>query len=291
MSGSLYGAIEAGGTKFLVAVGDDPTQPTDVHRIPTSNDPRETMAEVIAYFQQRPAVAGVGVASFGPVDFAHGSIGKTPKLAWQHFPIVETLAQALKLPVALETDVNAAALGESLYGAGRGIETFVYITVGTGIGGGAIVNGHTLRGLLHPEMGHLPVRRHPEEPAGFGGACPFHGGCLEGMASGPAMKARWGQPAETLPPDHPAWRIEAHYLAQACLSLSCILSPQRIVLGGGVLSQPALYDLVRDDLKRIVNGYLPLPEIVPPELPLPALTGALALARAESARRTASRYS
>ncbi len=133
-------------------------------------------------------------------------------------------------------------------------------------------------------MGHLPVRRHPEEPAGFGGACPFHGECLEGMASGPSMKARWGQPAETLPPDHLAWRIEAHYLAQACLSLSCILSPHRIVLGGGVFSQPALYTLVREDLQRIVNGYLPLPEIVPPELPLPALTGALALARAAAER-------
>lgn len=280
MSGSLYGAIEAGGTKFLVAVGNDPTNPTDVHRIATSNDPQETLAEVITYFQQCSPLAGLGVASFGPVDFARGSIGKTPKLAWQHFPIMETLARALNVPVSLETDVNAAALGESLYGAGRGVETFVYITVGTGIGGGAIVNGQTLRGLLHPEMGHLPVRRHPEEPAGFGGACPFHGECLEGMASGPAMKARWGQPAETLPLDHAAWRIEAHYLAQACMSLSCILSPQRIVLGGGVFTQQALYALVREDLRRIVNGYLPLPEIVPPELPLPALTGALALASA-----------
>jgi fructokinase len=280
MSGGLYGAVEAGGTKFLVAIGEDPANPTDVCRIPTSDDPRETMAEVIAYFRQRPPLAGVGVASFGPVDFAHGSIGKTPKLAWQNFPIVESLAQALNVPVSLETDVNGAALGESLYGAGRGVGTFVYITVGTGIGGGAIVNGQTLHGLLHPEMGHLPLRRHPDEPAGFDGVCPFHGGCLEGMASGPAMKARWGQPAESLAPDHPAWRIEAFYLAQACLSLSCILSPQRIVLGGGVFSQPALYAMVRERLARIVNGYLPLPEIVPPHLPLPAITGALAMARA-----------
>ena len=284
MSGTLYGAIEAGGTKFLAAIGEDPTKPNDVCRIPTSNDPQETMSEVIAYFRQRPSVAGLAVASFGPVDFARGAIGKTPKLAWQNFPIVQTLAQALNVPVALETDVNGAAFGESLYGAGRGIGTFVYITVGTGIGGGAIVNGQTLRGLMHPEMGHLPLRRHPEEPAGFAGACPFHGECLEGMASGPAMRARWGQPAEALEPDHLAWRIEAYYLAQACLSLSCILSPQRIVLGGGVFSQQALYALVRDELQRIVNGYLPLPEIVPPELPLPALTGALALARAAAGR-------
>jgi len=284
MSGNLYGAIEAGGTKFLVAVGDDPTKPTDVCRIPTSNDPQETMAKVIAYFRQRLPLAGVGVASFGPVDFARRCIGKTPKLAWQNFPIVEALSKALQLPVSLETDVNAAALGESLYGAGRSVGTFVYITVGTGIGGGAIVNGRTLHGLLHPEMGHLPLRRHPDEPAGFGGTCPFHGECLEGMASGPAMSARWGQPAETLPLDHPGWRIEAYYLAQACLSLSCILSPQRIVLGGGVFSQQALYSMVREDLARLVNDYLPLPEVVPPELPLPALTGVLAMARAAAGR-------
>jgi fructokinase len=284
MSGGLYGAVEAGGTKFLVAVGEDPANPADVCRIPTSNDPQETMSQVIAYFRQRPPLAGLGVASFGPVDFAHGSIGKTPKLAWQHFPIVQSLAQALGVPVSLETDVNGAALGESLYGAGRGVETFVYITVGTGIGGGAIVNGQTLHGLLHPEMGHLPLMRHPDEPAGFIGVCPFHGACLEGMASGPAIKVRWGRPAEDLPADHPAWRIEAYYLAQACLSLSCILSPQRIVLGGGVFSQPALYPLVREELACLVNGYLPLPEIVPPGLRLPALTGALAMARAAVSR-------
>lgn len=280
MDGGLYGAIEAGGTKFLVAVGEDPTNPTDLCRIPTSNDPGETMAAVIAYFRQRPPLKGICVASFGPVDFAHGCIGKTPKLAWQDYPIVETLSQALQVPVALETDVNGAAVGESLYGAGKGVGTFVYITVGTGIGGGAVVNGQTLRGLLHPEMGHLPMRRHAQDLGGFPGICPFHGDCLEGMASGPAMKARWGQPAETLPPDHPAWRIEAYYLAQACLSLACILSPQRIVLGGGVFCQQALYAMLREEFARIVNGYLPLPEIVAPELPLPALTGALALARA-----------
>lgn len=284
MDSGLYGAIEAGGTKFLVAVGEDPTNPTELCRISTSNHPGETMAAVIAYFRQRPPLNGICVASFGPVDFAHGCIGKTPKLAWADYPIVETLSQALKVPVTLETDVNAAAVGESLYGAGKGVGTFVYITVGTGIGGGAIVNGQTLRGLLHPEMGHLPLRRHAQDVVGFQGICPFHGECLEGMASGPAMKARWGQPAETLPPDHLAWRIEAYYLAQACLSLACILSPQRIVLGGGVFCQKVLYALVREEFARIVNGYLPLAEIVPPELPLPALTGALALARAAAWR-------
>jgi fructokinase len=284
MSSGLYGAIEAGGTKFLVAVGNDPTHPLDVRRIPTSNDPQETMAAVTAYFEQHAPLDSLAVASFGPVDFARRAIGKTPKLAWQDFTIVDTLTEALNVPVVLETDVNAAAIGESLYGAGRGVGTFVYITVGTGIGGGAVIDGKTLHGLMHPEMGHLPLRRHPEEPADFRGTCPFHGECLEGMASGPAMRARWGQPAETLPPSHPAWRIEAYYIAQACLSLACILSPHRIVVGGGVFSDAALYGLVNEELASLVNGYLPLPEVVPPELPLPALTGALAIARSAVCR-------
>jgi fructokinase len=284
MSSGLFGAIEAGGTKFLVAVGDDPINPRDVCRIPTSNDPQETMAAVTAYFQLHAPLDALAVASFGPVDFARGAIGKTPKLAWQNFPVVDTLIRALNLPVVLETDVNGAAVGESLYGAGKGVGTFVYITVGTGIGAGVVINGQTLHGLLHPEVGHLLVRRHPDEPSDFGGACPFHGECLEGMASGPAMKARWGRPAETLSPDHPAWRMEAFYIAQACLSLACVVSPHRIVVGGGVFSNTALYEMVNAELARLVNGYLPLPEVVPPELPLPALTGALAMARAAAWR-------
>jgi fructokinase len=282
MSSRMYGAIEAGGTKFLVAVGDDPTQPRDVERFPTSNDPQETMAAVIDYFRRHAPLDSLAVASFGPVDFASKAIGKTPKLAWQHFPIVDSLTQALNLPVVLETDVNAAAVGESLYGAGRGVGTFVYITVGTGIGAGVLIDGQTLHGLMHPEVGHLPLRRHPYDPRDFLGVCPFHGECLEGMASGPAMKARWAQPAESLPPDHPGWRMEAYYIAQACFSLACVLSPHRIVVGGGVFSNAALYGMVNEELARLANGYLPLPEVVPPELPLPALTGALALAMSVS---------
>ena len=284
MSSGLYGAIEAGGTKFLVAVGNDPTHPMDVRRIPTSNYPQDTMAAVTAYFQEHAPLEALAVASFGPVDFDRRVIGKTPKLAWQDFPIVDTLTGALSVPVILETDVNAAAIGESRYGAGRGVGTFVYITVGTGIGGGAVIDGKTLHGLMHPEMGHLPLRRHPDDPSDFRGTCPFHGACLEGMASGPAMGARWGQPAEALPPGHPGWRIEAYYIAQACLSLACILSPHRIVVGGGVFSNAAMYVLVNEELERLVNGYLPLPEVVPPELPLPALTGALAIARSAVCR-------
>lgn len=280
MSDGLYGAVEAGGTKFLVAVGTGPAQPREVERIATSADPAETMEAVIAYFRARGPLLGIGVASFGPVDFARGAIGKTPKLAWQGFPLAGTLGRALGVRVEFDTDVSAAALGESLYGAGRGLQSFVYITVGTGIGGGAVVHGRTLRGLMHPEMGHLLVRRHADEPEDFSGVCPFHGGCLEGMASGPAMQARWGQPAERLQAGHAAWRLEAYYLAQACFALACFLSPQRIVLGGGVMEQSALFPMIREELAQQANGYLPLPDIMPPELELPGLTGALELARA-----------
>jgi fructokinase len=276
----LYGAVEAGGTKFLVAVGTDPTAPQEVERIATTPEPAGTMEAVIEYFRRRGPVAGIGVASFGPVDFARGAIGKTPKLGWQGYPLAGTIEKAVGVRVEFDTDVGAAAQGELLYGAGRGLESFVYITVGTGIGGGAVVHGQTLRGLMHPEMGHLLVRRHADDPQGFRGVCPFHGDCLEGMASGPAMEARWGQRAETLEAGHGAWRLEAYYLAQACFSVACILSPQRIVLGGGVMRQAALFPMIREELARQGNGYLPLPEIVPPELESPALSGALAMARA-----------
>jgi len=279
MSELLYGAVEAGGTKFVVAVGADPAQPREVERIPTSTHPAVTMEGVIDYFRRQGPLAGIGVASFGPVDFAHACIGKTPKLPWQGYPLGGTIERALGVPVEFDTDVNAAALGEWQYGAGRGLEVFVYYTVGTGIGGGAVVHGRTIRGLQHPEMGHLPVRRHPDEPDNFQGVCPFHGACLEGMACGPAMQARWGRRAETLPPGHPGWRLEAYYLAQACFSTACILSPQRIVLGGGVMERKELFPMIREEQERLVNGYLPLVEIVSPELPLPAVTGALGLAR------------
>jgi fructokinase len=171
-------------------------------------------------------------------------------------------------------------VGEARFGAGRGAANFVYFTVGTGIGGGAIAGGQPVRGLLHPEMGHMLVRRHPEDPVSFPGACPFHGDCLEGMASGPAMEARWGQPAHLLPSGHPAWRIQAEYLAQACSTVTYVLSPQSIVLGGGVMAQQHLFPMIRARLLELLNGYLDAPAILPPALPLPAISGALALAAA-----------
>jgi len=275
---SLYGAVEAGGTKFVLAVGEEPTKPREVARVATSNNPAETMAEVVRYFSERGPLASIGVATFGPVDFASGAITNTPKLAWQNFPLRDTLREALGVPVGFDTDVNGAALGEARCGTGRGLENLVYITVGTGIGGGALVGGKLVHGLMHPEMGHLLVRRAPGERADFAGVCPFHGDCLEGLASGPAMEARWGVPAGELPAEHDAWRLEADYLAQACVNLACVASPQAIVLGGGVMSQTQLFPLIRVRAEELCRGYLPLPAIVPPGLEYPGLTGALVLA-------------
>ena len=276
---SLYGAVEAGGTKFVVAVGEDPSQPRNIQRIPTSIHPHETMAAVIAYFKMQGPLHAIGIASFGPISYTSGCITNTPKLPWQNFPLRDTLRDALNVPIGFDTDVNGAALGEARCGAGQGLENLVYLTVGTGIGGGALVGGRLVHGLLHPEMGHMVVRPAPGELEGFQGVCPFHKNCLEGMASGPAIEARWNTRAEQLPADHEAWRVQADYLAQASINLACILSPQTIVLGGGVMEQLHLFPRIEQRALEITNGYLPLPPIVPPGCPYPGLSGALALAQ------------
>lgn len=275
---SLYGAVEAGGTKFVVAVGEKAEEPREIERIETSNQPAETMAEVIRYFERRGPLAALGVATFGPVDFASGRITTTPKLPWQNFPLKASLEQALHVKVGFDTDVNGAALAEARCGAGRGLEDLVYFTIGTGIGGGALCGGRLVHGLMHSEMGHLLVRRAPEEVEGFQGVCPYHGDCLEGMASGPSMQERWGVPADQLPQEHAAWRVEADYLAQACVNVACVLSPQAVVLGGGVMGQAHLVEMVRRRAKELCNGYLPLPRIETPGLKYPGLSGALLLA-------------
>lgn len=285
---SLYGALEAGGTKFVVAIGEDPAAPREIARIETSNNPAETLAAVIAYFEAHGPIDALGVSTFGPVDFLSGAITTTPKLAWQNFPLRDSLARALNVPIGFDTDVNGAALGEARLGAGQGLDDLVYFTVGTGIGGGALSSGHLVHGLMHSEMGHLLVRRAPGEPETFKGVCPFHGDCLEGMASGPAMEARWGAPASTLPPDHPAWTLEADYLAQAAVNVTCVLSPKVIVFGGGVMNQPHLLPLIRTRAAALCKGYLPLPRIELPALPYPALTGSLLLAQKTGDRRNVS---
>lgn len=275
---SLYGAVEAGGTKFVVAVGENAEEPREVVRIETSNRPEETVSEVLRYFEKHGPLDALGIATFGPVDFATGRITTTPKQGWQNFPLRDALAGPLGVRAGFDTDVNGAALAEARLGAGRGCGDVVYFTVGTGIGGGVLSGGRLVHGLMHSEMGHLLVRPAAEEVAGFAGVCPYHGNCLEGMASGPAMEARWGVPAHQLPPDHAAWRVEADYLAQACANVACVLSPQVVVLGGGVMGQPHLLEMVRARAAQLANGYLPLPRIEAPALPYPGLSGALLLA-------------
>ena len=196
-----------------------------------------------------------------PTSSRYGSITSTPKPGWAETDLIGPFRREFGVPVAFDTDVNAAALGEWRYGAAQGLDAVVYLTVGTGIGGGGLVGGRLLHGLVHPEMGHLRVP-HDLGADPFAGACPYHGDCLEGLASGPAMAARWGQPAHTLPADHPGWALEAHYLAMALHNVVCALSPQRIVIGGGVMEQPHLLPRVRQELGRLLNGYIQAPGVL-----------------------------
>ena len=225
--GRLVGGIEAGGTKFVCAVGSGPDDVRATVRISTTT-PAETIGRAIEFFRDQQQVLGplaaVGIASFGPIDpepdsSTFGFITSTPKDGWRNTDFAGAVARALALPVGFDTDVNVAALGESRWGAGQGLENLIYLTIGTGIGGGGLVNGALMHGLIHPEMGHIRIP-HDRVADPYAGCCPFHGDCLEGLASGPAMNARWRQPAEALPADHPAWKLEATYLALAMVNLS-----------------------------------------------------------------------
>jgi fructokinase len=262
-----YGGIEAGGTKWVCAVTDTPGQLLETETFPTTT-PAETLARAVGFFKRSGPVDAIGVGAFGPVDIrpsspTWGSITTTPKPGWANTDLAGTLRAAIDVPVALDTDVNAAALGEWRWGAAAGLDTFFYITVGTGIGGGAIVNSHIVHGLLHPELGHMRVP-HDRQKDPFEGACPFHGDCLEGLASGEAMRQRWGQFGQDLS-DPAAWHVEAEYLALALMKVILVVSPQRVVIGGGVMKHPALLPLVRQRLRALLAGYLSVPELTEPE--------------------------
>jgi fructokinase len=272
------GAIEAGGTKFVCGAGTGPEDLRTV-RIPTTT-PRETIAAAVE-FLRGAASESVGIGSFGPVK--DGWITNTPKQGWRNVDLAGEVSRALDVPVGFDTDVNAAALAETEWGAARGLSSCLYLTVGTGIGGGAIFNGAPLRGLTHPEMGHIRI---PSD--GRPGVCPFHGDCLEGVASGPAIAAHQGRPAEELPAGHPAWDEEARYLALAVANFALTLGPAKVILGGGVMRQLQLFPLIRAEFARLLNNYLPVPDdyIVPPELGDRAgVLGALLLARRALPRR------
>jgi fructokinase len=277
----LYGGIEAGGTKFVCLLGTGPDEIVGEIRYPTTH-PEETIQQAIDFFKpyaRNGELAAVGIASFGPVDLnpaspTYGYITTTPKPHWSQVDLHGPILQALNLPVAFDTDVNVAAFGEWYWTPkNRALDPFVYITVGTGIGVGVLANGRPLHGLVHPEAGHFAIP-HNWQADPFPGNCPYHGDCLEGLASGPALTRRWGQPAETLPDDHPAWDLEAEYIALALVNLIYAYSPQKIVLGGGVALHPGFHDAVRNKVQRLLNGYVQSPillekiddYIVPPAL-------------------------
>ncbi|EDX83360.1 ROK family protein [Synechococcus sp. PCC 7335] len=265
---TLLGGIEAGGTKFVCAVGTGPEDLRAIVRIPTTT-PEETLPRVVDFFRRQIVTEGaldaIGIGAFGPVDVREhsptfGWFLDTPKPGWQQVDFVGVIKQALSVPVGFDTDVNAAALGEHQWGNAQGLENFIYLTVGTGIGGGGLVGGKPIHGLLHPEMGHILIP-HDFSADPFPGCCPFHRDCLEGLASGFAMEKRWGQKGISLPEDHPAWALEASYLATGLVNFILMLSPQKIVLGGGVMEQKRLLATVHTQVREKLNAYLSVPQI------------------------------
>jgi fructokinase len=263
-----FGGIEAGGTKWVCGIGDAGAKLLRLETFPTTT-PQETIARAARFFTEDGVPEGLGVGSFGPIDVhtaspTWGRITTTPKPGWAHTDLVAPIRAALDIPVAFDTDVNAAALAESRWGAAIGLETFCYITVGTGIGGGAIVNGRLLHGLLHPELGHMRIP-HDLARDPFVGVCPYHGDCLEGLASGEAIRQRWGRPGEELSGDPAVWELESEYLALGLMNIVCTLSPKRIVIGGGVTKQSTLLSLVRRRLQELAAGYFDAPELTLPQ--------------------------
>lgn len=283
--GKLLAGIEAGGTKFVLAVGTAPDAITARQVIPT-REPAETLAEAAEWFAKQGAIGALGIASFGPLVIdrrspAWGRIGRTPKPGWENCDLAGYFARRLAVPIGLDTDVNGAALAEFSLGAGRGTSGMAYITVGTGIGGGLVINGDVVRGAGHPEMGHYHPRRNAND-RGFAGHCPYHGDCLEGLASGPAILARWGADLSQLPPGHEAHNLVSGYLAQLCHALFACTATERIVLGGGVMKASGLVASVAAKVRMLDCDYLPgsqLQSVVSPELgEASGITGALLLA-------------
>lgn len=296
----ILGGIEAGGTKFVCAVSEVGQEGHILAeaRFPTTS-PVETIRKAVDFFKEQVLNLGplsaIGIASFGPVDPRPGSktfgyVTSTPKPGWENFDFVGNIRQHFDVPVGFDTDVNGAVLGEWRWGAGRGLDALVYLTIGTGIGGGAISNGQVIHGLLHTEMGHMRIP-HDWEKDPFPGICPYHGDCWEGLACGPSIEKRWKQKAEVLDANHPAWELEADYIAYALVNLVLVLSPQRIILGGGVMSQEHLFPLIRQRVLELLNNYVKTDAvltgidkmIVSPGLgPFSGVKGAIALAESAS---------
>jgi fructokinase len=255
----LCGGVETGGTWCACAVGTGPDDIVVAERFPTTA-PKATLDRIAEFFRRAPGIRALGIGSFGPLDLnsespTWGYITSTPKPGWQHISVAPALRDALDVPVAFASDVDAAAVGEHRWGAGQGRSSLCYLTVGTGIGAGLLIDGRPWHGLIHPEVGHLRI---PHDGS-FPGVCPVHGDCWEGLASGPAIAARWGQPADALPDDHPAWALEADHLALGILSIVSVFSPLRVIAGGGVMQRPALIEMVGQRLCALNAGYLETP--------------------------------
>ncbi len=261
MTEKVYGGIETGGTKFVCAVGTTPDNLIKTQF--TTTTPDESIKKAIDFFKnntRHKQLSAIGIASFGPLDLdknspTYGYITTTPKDSWSDISIVEKIHSRLNVPVVIDTDVNGAALGEQVWGAARGLDIFIYLTVGTGIGGGGMVNSRLMHGLLHPEMGHIRIP-HDWQRDPYRGCCPYHGDCLEGLASGKAMELRWGQSPEKLPSNHPAWELEAGYLASAISNLIYTISPQRIIIGGGLMKNPDLMSAIHRKVVKDLKGYI-----------------------------------
>jgi fructokinase len=281
------GAIEAGGTKFVCGIGNEEGVLEERIHFPTEH-PEKTLGRVIDFFRDKQ-VEAIGIGTFGPINLdrsspQYGFVTTTPKAGWAQYPFLSAIRDVYPVPFGWDTDVNAAAFGEAVWGAAKGLDSCMYMTVGTGIGIGVYAEGKLVHGLVHPEGGHLLTRRHPQDD--FAGGCPYHGDCLEGMASGPAIETRWNAKGSELPPDHPAWEMEAFYIAQAVSAAVLMISPKKVILGGGVMHQTQLFPMIRDQVKRNLNGYVAAAAImnhvhdyiVPPGLGDNAgLSGALAL--------------
>ena len=260
---TCYGALEAGGTKMVLSVLDEAGEILERVSMPTGA-PEDTMPGMIAFFRAHP-VKALGIGCFGPLDLnpdspTYGYITATPKLAWRDYPIVPAFREALGMPIGLDTDVNGAALAEARMGAARGLDSCLYVTIGTGVGGGLIIGGSPVHGLTHPELGHMLLAPMPDDPTPDG-FCPYHKHCLEGLAAGPAIQKRWGAPAQELPPEHPAWALEADYIAQMCHNAIMAFSPEKIILGGGVMQQAFLFPMIRERTMALLGGYLCSPVV------------------------------
>lgn len=258
------GAIEAGGTKFVVCVGDEKGNVFERQTFPTLS-PEETMESLFTFFDGQE-IEAFGLGCFGPIDLnlnseTYGFITTTPKPGWNNFNIVGAIKERYSVPVGFDTDVNGAALGESQLGSSNGLDNVLYLTIGTGIGGGAVVEGKLVHGMLHPEMGHFYLQKREDDH--YQGNCPYHKSCLEGLASGVAIEKRWGIKASELPKDHPAWDLEAYYLAQAIVTYITVLSPEKIILGGGVMHQTQLFPLIHHHVLTLLNGYIQTKQLTP----------------------------